>query len=300
MSEEATRNDEVAAATVAASETLGEKDEAQATRIDRAQSGADDDEHDDEDRASDASSGQSAGETTDSATPQAAGEEAGGEESSRSSAADAAVAPASPPSPSTSAEAAVTEAVSGEDELTAPLGESDNDDDDGNVASNKKRAIKKKSSSRYEPLPPFVDDPAKVTLRFIFPNKDGLAVTVDCKPTDTVGEVKGMLLSMWPDELEPCSGGNRLRLICMGKGILMPDTRSIQDCSVPVFQTHATPINVAVTPEHIVPGGTSATTKVSKGSRAGGTGGASGVGSSARRADGTTTTASTGCGCVIQ
>ena len=35
MSEEATRNDEVAAATVAASETLGEKDEAQATRIDR-------------------------------------------------------------------------------------------------------------------------------------------------------------------------------------------------------------------------------------------------------------------------
>ena len=202
MSEEATRNDEVAAATVAASETLlGEKDEAQAIRIDRAQSGADDDEHDDEDRASDASSGQSAGETTDSATPQAPGEEAGGEESSRSSAADAgaAVAPASPPSPSTSAEPAVTEAVSGEDELTAPLGESDNDDDDDNVASNKKRAIKKKSSSRYEPLPPFVDDPAKVTLRFIFPNKDGLAVTVDCKPTDTVGEVKGMLLSMWPD-----------------------------------------------------------------------------------------------------
>ena len=86
----------------------------------------------------------------------------------------------------------------------------------------------------------------------------------------------------------------------MGKGILMPDTRSIQDCSVPVFQTHATPINVAVTPEHIVPGGTSATTKVAKGSRAGGTGGASGAGSSARRADGATATASTGCGCVIQ
>ena len=38
-----------------------------------------------------------------------------------------------------------------------------------------------------------------MTLRFIFPNKDGLNVTVDCKPTDTVGEVKGMLLSMWPD-----------------------------------------------------------------------------------------------------
>lgn len=137
-----------------------------------------------------------------------------------------------------------------------------------------------------------------MTLRFIFPNKDGLNVTVDCKPTDTVGEVKGMLLSMWPDELDPCSGGNRLRLICMGKGILMPDTRSIQDCSVPVFKTHATPINVAVTPEHIVPGGASAAGKVAKGSRAGGAG-AGGSGGSGSR-NGTMATASTGCGCVIQ
>mmetsp|Transcript_11844 Transcript_11844/g.19745 ORF Transcript_11844/g.19745 Transcript_11844/m.19745 type:complete len:87 (-) Transcript_11844:725-985(-) len=86
----------------------------------------------------------------------------------------------------------------------------------------------------------------------------------------------------------------------MGKGILMPDTKSIQDCSVPVFKTHSTPINVAVTPDHIVPGGTSATTKVAKGSRAGGVGRASGGGSAARRAGGTTATASTGCGCVIQ
>ena len=66
-------------------------------------------------------------------------------------------------------------------------------------AKNKKAIIKKRSSSRYEPPPPFVDDPAKVTLKFIFPNNDGLYVTVDCKPTDTVGEVKGLLLSMWPD-----------------------------------------------------------------------------------------------------
>ena len=103
-------------------------------------------------------------------------------------------------------------------------------------------------------------------------------------------------------ELPPCSGGNRLRLICMGKGILSPDTKSIQDCSVPVFHTHATPINVAVTPEHIVIGGGAAASKVSKGSRAGVAGagvGGSGSGGSGSR-NGATATASTGCGCVIQ
>ena len=84
----------------------------------------------------------------------------------------------------------------------------------------------------------------------------------------------------------------------MGKGILMPDTRSIQDCSVPVFKTHATPINVAVTPEHIVPGGASASAKVAKGSRAGGGAGGAAGGSGSR--NGATATASTGCGCVIQ
>jgi hypothetical protein len=35
----------------------------------------------------------------------------------------------------------------------------------------------------------------------------------------------------------------------MGKGILMPDTRTLEDCQVPVFKTHPTPINVSVRPE---------------------------------------------------
>lgn len=47
--------------------------------------------------------------------------------------------------------------------------------------------------------PPYKYDPEKVTLRFLFANKDGLTVTVECKPGDTVGEVKGQLLSVWPD-----------------------------------------------------------------------------------------------------
>ena len=34
----------------------------------------------------------------------------------------------------------------------------------------------------------------------------------------------------------------------MGKGILMPDTRTLEDCQVPVFKTHPTPINVSIRP----------------------------------------------------
>lgn len=47
--------------------------------------------------------------------------------------------------------------------------------------------------------PPYKYDPDKVTLRFIFANRDGLAVTIECKPADTVGEVKSVLLSVWPE-----------------------------------------------------------------------------------------------------
>jgi len=50
-------------------------------------------------------------------------------------------------------------------------------------------------------------------------------------------------------ELPNCKGGDQLRLICMGKGLLMPDTRTLQDCQVPTFKTHATPVNVSVRPD---------------------------------------------------
>jgi hypothetical protein len=45
---------------------------------------------------------------------------------------------------------------------------------------------------------PFKYDPEKITLRFLFANRDGLTVTITCKPSDTVGEVKGALISVWP------------------------------------------------------------------------------------------------------
>jgi hypothetical protein len=53
-------------------------------------------------------------------------------------------------------------------------------------------------SSSKKTRPAYKYDPDKVTLRFLFANKDGLTVTIECKPGDTVGEVKGQLLSVWP------------------------------------------------------------------------------------------------------
>jgi len=137
--------------------------------------------------------------------------------------------------------------------------------------------------------PPYKYDPEKVTLRFLFANRDGLTVTVECKPSDTVGEVKGQLLSVWPEDLQSCTSGDQLRLICMGKGMLIPDTRTLQDCEVPVFKTHPTPVNVAVRPINIM-------TDASKSGKDGGSRGGGASGGSNHR---TTEQSGQGCGCVI-
>jgi hypothetical protein len=137
--------------------------------------------------------------------------------------------------------------------------------------------------------PAYKYDPEKVTLRFLFANRDGLTVTIECNPSDTVGEVKGQLLSVWPEDLQSCSSGDQLRLICMGKGMLIPDTRTLQDCEVPVFKTHPTPVNVAVRPKANV-GNSSKSGKVGRGR-----GGGSSGGSNHR----TTEQTGQGCGCII-
>ena len=54
-------------------------------------------------------------------------------------------------------------------------------------------------SSSKKSRPPYKYDPDKITLRFLFANRDGLTVTVESKPVDTVGEVKAALLSVWPE-----------------------------------------------------------------------------------------------------
>ena len=138
----------------------------------------------------------------------------------------------------------------------------------------------------------FVYDPNKITLKFIFANRDGLHVILDCSPADTVGEVKGALLSLWPDDIPECNDGERVRLICMGKGILMPDSKSLQSLDVPVFKTHATPVNVAVRPE-MTECSTKSPTKKNSGASPSARGGGSNSDSTAGAE------VSTGCSCVI-
>lgn len=94
------------------------------------------------------------------------------------------------------------------------------------------------------------EDMEKINIKFVFANRDGVNVVFNFDPSYTVGEVKGMLLSMWPDELgDVPENGDRIRLICMGKGILMPDSRSLSDCDIPIFKTHPTPVNISVKPK---------------------------------------------------
>jgi len=121
-------------------------------------------------------------------------------------------------------------------------------DDDGPAAA-ATPAVLVTASTAPSQTEKFVYHPNKITLKFIFANRDGLNVILDCRPADTVGEVKGALLSLWPEDMPECSDGDRLRLICMGKGILMPDSKTLGSLDVPVFKTHATPVNVAVRPE---------------------------------------------------
>jgi hypothetical protein len=54
-------------------------------------------------------------------------------------------------------------------------------------------------SSTKRSRPAYKFDPDKITLRFLFANRDGLTVTLECEPSDTVAEVKAALLSVWPD-----------------------------------------------------------------------------------------------------
>lgn len=46
----------------------------------------------------------------------------------------------------------------------------------------------------------------------------------------------------------PAPDPDRLRLICMGKGVLGPPESTLEECEIPVFQTHPTPVNVSIKP----------------------------------------------------
>ena len=97
------------------------------------------------------------------------------------------------------------------------------------------------------------------------------------------------------------SGGDKIRLICMGKGMLSPDSKTLKSFDVPIFKTHPTPINVAVRPENTeVYGkkGTSDRKKKNSTSTSGGGGGNSGANNTSGRSSGREP-GSSGCSCSI-
>ncbi|KAL7539426.1 hypothetical protein ACHAWF_006401 [Thalassiosira exigua] len=98
-----------------------------------------------------------------------------------------------------------------------------------------------------------------------------------------------------PEDLPECSGGDKIRLICMGKGMLSPDSKTLEGADVPVFKTHPTPVNVAVKPEVGDGHGKKGSPKKSSNSASGGGGNAaSGSGGAGGPQPG-----SSGCSCVI-
>ena len=80
----------------------------------------------------------------------------------------------------------------------------------------------------------------------------------------------------------------------MGKGYLMPDTRTLEDCQIPTFKTHPTPINVSVRPE----GAAESDGKAHKKKKEDARGGAGGSSLAASHVAGGAVV-DQGCGCVI-
>ncbi len=82
----------------------------------------------------------------------------------------------------------------------------------------------------------------------------------------------------------------------MGKGVLMPDNRSLEDCQVPVFKSHPTPINVSVRPETVEAG---VPKEGNEGKSGRGSSGAAVGLSASRTSSGTSGEADQGCACII-
>jgi len=88
-----------------------------------------------------------------------------------------------------------------------------------------------------------------IRLKFIFANRDGVHVEIECLPSDTIETITKSLQSKWPEGIEDETPSlDRIRLICMGKGVLGPPTSTVEECEVPIFLTHPTPVNVSVKP----------------------------------------------------
>lgn len=104
-----------------------------------------------------------------------------------------------------------------------------------------------KSTSSNSPTE--VGEVSTLKLKFIFANNDGVHVEMECSPSHSVESVSKALIEHWPNNLGTEAPENsRIRLICMGKGVLGPPEATLEECEVPVFSTHPTPVNVSIKP----------------------------------------------------
>ena len=92
-------------------------------------------------------------------------------------------------------------------------------------------------------------DEGVIAIKFLFANRDDLQRTVTVLSSISILELKEKLLLQWPSDLPKLETCDRLRFICMGKGMLSPDNLPLEQFKLPKFTTHPTPVNVAIRPE---------------------------------------------------
>jgi len=104
-------------------------------------------------------------------------------------------------------------------------------------------------ASKVETMSNAATETDTMKIKFIFANRDGVTVEIECSPSDTIETITKSLRSHWPEDIEgEAPSIDRIRLICMGKGVLSPLTSTVEENEVPVFLTHPTPVNVSVKP----------------------------------------------------
>lgn len=80
----------------------------------------------------------------------------------------------------------------------------------------------------------------------------------------------------------------------------MPDTKTLESAEVPIFKTHATPVNVSVKPDFTEDGLVKGSPKKSAAGTSGGGSGGGGASTGNENGAGSgSAPASTGCSCVI-
>eukprot|EP01083_Nonionella_stella_P276099 937935_1 len=121
-------------------------------------------------------------------------------------------------------------------------------DNDNNGNGNEAGSVHSTSTSSEDS-----NDPSKIRIKFIL--KDGVSVELGFRPEETIEEITDGLRRHWPKELSKdgnAPDSDRIRLICMGKGVLAPPDASLEALSMPIFPTHPTPVNVSVKPADVM------------------------------------------------